>query len=31
VLFLKAKYENNELMSPADMNDLKRIKALIKS
>ncbi len=28
VLFLKAKYDNNELMSPADMNDLKRIKAL---
>jgi hypothetical protein len=24
VLFLKAKYENNELLSPADMNDLKR-------
>jgi hypothetical protein len=31
VLFLKAKYENNELISAADMNDLKRIKALIKS
>jgi DNA repair protein RadC len=30
VLFLKAKYENNELISSADMNDLKRIKALIK-
>lgn len=24
VLFLKAKYENNEPLSPADMNDLKR-------
>ena len=24
VLFLKAKYDNNELLSPADMNDLKR-------
>jgi hypothetical protein len=31
VLFLKAKYENNELISATDMNDLKRIKALIKS
>jgi len=30
VLFLKAKYENNELFSAADMNDLKRIRALIK-
>jgi DNA repair protein RadC len=30
VLFLKTKYENNELISSADMNDLKRIKALIK-
>jgi hypothetical protein len=31
VLFLKAKYENNELFSASDMNDLKRIKSLIKS
>ena len=30
VLFLKAKYENNELFSASDMNDLKRIRALIK-
>jgi hypothetical protein len=28
-LFLKAKYENNELLSPADLTDLKRIKSLI--
>src|SRR4030095_8207302 len=25
VLFLKAKYDNNELFSPSDINDLKRI------
>jgi hypothetical protein len=30
VLFLKAKYDNNELLSPADMADLKRFKSLVK-
>jgi hypothetical protein len=30
VLFLKAKYDNNELFSPADMTDLKRFKSLVK-
>ena len=30
VLFLKAKYENNELFSPADITDLKRFKSLVK-
>ena len=30
VLFLKAKYDNNELFTPADMADLKRFKSLIK-
>ena len=30
VLFLKAKYDNNELLSPAEITDLKRIKLLIK-
>jgi hypothetical protein len=30
VLFLKAKYDNNELLSPADMADLKRFKSLLK-
>jgi hypothetical protein len=30
VLFLKAKYDNNELFSPSDMADLKRFKSLIK-
>jgi hypothetical protein len=29
VLFLKAKYDNNELFTPADMADLKRFKSLI--
>ncbi len=29
VLFLKAKYNNNEILSPADLTDLKRIKLLI--
>jgi hypothetical protein len=28
VLFLKAKYDNNELLSPADMADLKRFKSI---
>ncbi|HEY4936854.1 MAG TPA: hypothetical protein VII44_09755 [Puia sp.] len=30
VLFLKVKYDNNELLSPADMADLKRFKSLVK-
>jgi hypothetical protein len=30
VLFLKAKYDNNEILSPADITDLKRIKSLLK-
>jgi hypothetical protein len=30
VLFLKAKYDNNEILSPADITDLKRIKSLVK-
>jgi hypothetical protein len=30
VLFLKSKYENNEPLSPADMNDLKRFANSIK-
>lgn len=30
VLFLKAKYENNELLSPSEITDLKRIKQLLK-
>jgi len=30
VLFLKAKYDNNELLSPTDMADLKRFKSLLK-
>ena len=30
VLFLKAKYDNNELLSTADMADLKRFKSLVK-
>lgn len=30
VLFLKAKYDNNELFSPADITDLKRFKSLVK-
>jgi hypothetical protein len=30
VLFLKVKYDNNELLSSADMADLKRFKSLIK-
>ena len=30
VLFLKAKYDNNELLSPSEMTDLKRFRALIK-
>jgi hypothetical protein len=29
VLFLKAKFDNNELLSPADMADLKKIRQLI--
>ena len=29
VLFLKAKYDNNEILTPADLTDLKRIKLLI--
>jgi|SRR5450432_2383138 len=29
VLFLKVKYDNNELFSPADMADLKRFKSLL--
>jgi hypothetical protein len=30
VLFLKAKYDNNELFTAADMTDLKRFKSLVK-
>ena len=30
VLFLKAKYENNETISPAELTDLQRISALLK-
>ncbi|MBC7826494.1 MAG: hypothetical protein H7122_02020 [Chitinophagaceae bacterium] len=30
VLFLKAKYDNNELLSPAEITDLKRIRQLLK-
>lgn len=30
VLFLKAKYDNNELFSPADLTDLKRFQSLVK-
>ena len=30
VLFLKAKYDNNELLSPAEITDLRRIRQLIK-
>jgi len=30
VLFLKSKYENNELLSPAEITDLKRFKQLLK-
>ena len=30
VLFLKAKYENHEIFSPADLNDLKRFHANLK-
>ena len=30
VLFLKAKYDNNEMLSPAEITDLKRIRQLIK-
>jgi hypothetical protein len=30
VLFLKVKYDNNELLSPTDLADLKRFKSLIK-
>jgi hypothetical protein len=30
VLFLKAKYDNNELLTPSDMADLKRFSALVK-
>lgn len=30
VLFLKAKYDNNELLSPGEITDLKRIRQLIK-
>jgi hypothetical protein len=29
VMFLKVKYDNNELFSPADMADLKRFKSLL--
>lgn len=29
VLFLKAKYDNNEILSPADIADLKKIRQLI--
>jgi hypothetical protein len=31
VLFLKAKYDNNEILSPADMADLKRFKSIVPS
>ena len=30
VLFLKAKYDNNEVFTTSDMNDLKRFKSLLK-
>jgi hypothetical protein len=30
VLFLKAKYDNHEIFSPADLTDLKRFHALLK-
>ncbi|HKH59907.1 MAG TPA: hypothetical protein VKA49_03695 [Flavitalea sp.] len=30
VLFLKAKYDNNELLSPSEITDLKRFRQLIK-
>ena len=30
VLFLKAKYDNNELLSPAEITDLRRIRLLVK-
>ena len=30
VLFLKVKYDNNELFTPADLADLKRFKSLLK-
>lgn len=30
VLFLKSKFENNELLSPAELTDLKRISQLLK-
>jgi hypothetical protein len=30
VLFLKSKYENNEIFSPADISDLKKISQLVK-
>lgn len=31
VLFLKAKYNNNELLSPSELNDLKRFEKLLQS
>lgn len=31
VVFLKAKYDNNELLSPSDMADLKKIRQLLNS
>jgi hypothetical protein len=31
VLFLKAKYDNNEILSPSDMADLKRFKSIVSS
>jgi len=31
VLFLKAKFDNNELLSPADITDLKKIMQLVES
>ena len=30
VLFLKVKYDNNELFTPADISDLKRFRSLLK-
>ena len=30
VLFLKTKYDNNEVLTPADITDLKRFKSLLK-
>jgi len=30
VIFLKAKYDNNEILSPADLTDLKRFHTLLK-